>query len=589
MTAKDSTTEENKQHDGPTINVDGIEYTAEEDMTVLEFLRGIDKEVPNLCYMDGVYESGACRICLVENLESGELITSCNTPIEDGMKIETKNERVRQTRIMNLEFLLSNHETDCPSCIKNKDCELRQITEEMGIRDVRFPGEQTDFTEDHSTPAIRRVPDKCINCRRCENICSDTQTVNALAAEGRGFDTLIGPSYFDELAKSPCVMCGQCVVACPTGAITEKENIEDVWKAINDPEQRVIVQTAPAVRVALAEEFEQPPGTVATGKMVTALRRMGFDEVYDTNFAADLTILEEGTEFIERLEGEGDLPLFTSCSPGWINFIETFYPQFLDNVSTCKSPQQMFGAVANSYYQEKKNIDSDDLTVVSIMPCTAKKYEAQRPEMEGDVDYVLTTRELAQMIKQMGIHLCNLPEDDYDLMLGSSTGAAAIFGTTGGVMEAALRTAYEFLTDEELPGIDFEPARGLDTGIKEATVEVDGKEVNIAIAHGLSNARKILDAIEEGKEYHFVEFMTCPGGCIGGGGQPISREDKETTLQKRMEAIYKIDSEKELRKSHENPQVQELYREYLDEPGSELAHELLHTGYTAKDKYSNGR
>ncbi len=584
MTTKDKNTEKNEQIETLHIEVDGVDYSSEGNKTVLEFLKEINKDVPNLCYLEGVHESGACRICLVEDLDTGELITACNTPLEAEMRLETKNERVRQTRIMNLEFLLSNHETDCPSCIKNDDCELRQITEEMGIRDVRFPGEKTNFPEDKSTPALTRVPDKCINCRRCENICSDTQSVNALAAEGRGFATQIGPAFFDELANSPCVMCGQCAVACPTGAITENESIDDVWRALNDPEQHVVVQTAPAVRVAIAEEFSLPPGTIATGKMVSALRKMGFDGVFDTQFAADLTIMEEGTEFIERFKNGEEIPLFTSCSPGWIKFIEAFYPGYLANLSSCKSPQQMFGALANSYYLEEKDLNSEELTVVSIMPCTAKKYEAARPEMEDDVDFVLTTREMAQMIKQLGMDISNLEEDDFDRLLGSSTGAAAIFGTTGGVMEAALRTAYELMTGEELPGVDFAPARGLAEGIKEATVEIEGTEVNIAISHGLKNARELLEAIKNGREYHFVEFMSCPGGCIGGGGQPISRD--RDTLEKRMEALYEIDKNKERRKSHENPQVEELYQRYLEEPGSSLAHELLHTDYKARDAFA---
>ncbi|MGM0414844.1 MAG: NADH-dependent [FeFe] hydrogenase, group A6, partial [Bacillota bacterium] len=551
--------------DNINVWVDGVKHETQDSLTVLELLREIGTDIPTLCHLKDISTTGSCRICLVEDQGSGKLIAACNTPVTDGMRIETNNSRVRQTRIMNLELLLSDHEVDCPSCIKNKDCELREITEAMGIREVSFPGKKNEFKEDISSPALRRDPAKCINCGRCVNVCQNVQTVNVLAAEGRGFATRIGPVFYNELANSACVMCGQCAAACPTGAITEKENITDVWEVLNDSKKHVIVQTAPAVRVALAEEFDRSPGTVATGQMVTALRKMGFDNVFDTQFTADLTIMEEGTELINRIKNNGELPLFTSCSPGWINFIETFYPEYLDHLSSCKSPQQMFGAVANSYYLEQNNLSSDELVVVSIMPCTAKKYEANRPEMIADVDYVLTTRELGQMIKQMGIDLFDLPESDYDKIMGSSTGAAAIFGATGGVMEAALRTAYELLTGEELPGIDFQEARGLSSGIKEAEVEINDLKLRVAVAHGLSNAREVLEAMKAGKEYHFVEFMTCPGGCIGGGGQPISREDG--VLEKRLDAIYDIDKKKKLRKSHENPEIEILYNEYLGGPG----------------------
>ncbi|MGM0603378.1 MAG: NADH-dependent [FeFe] hydrogenase, group A6 [Bacillota bacterium] len=562
--------------DKVTIWIDEEKYSVDPDMTVLEAAQKAGKDIPTLCYLKEINEIGACRLCLVEIENTGKLAASCITPVSDGMKIRTNTARVRNTRKLNLEFLLSNHKIDCPTCLKNEDCELRKIAEKLGVRENRFEGKKSSFAVDESTPALFRDPEKCILCRRCENVCREVQSVKAIMAEGRGFDTVIGTAFYDNLAESPCVMCGQCSLVCPTGAITEVEYIDDVWAAIADPDKHVVVQTAPAVRVALSEAFGNKPGTIFTGQMVAALRKLGFDKVFDTNFTADLTIMEEGTELIERIEDGGKLPLFTSCSPGWIKFIEHYYPEYLDHLSSCKSPQQMFGAVANSYYAEKENIDPDNLVVVSIMPCTAKKYEAQRPEMAGEVDYVLTTRELARMINEAGFNANELEEEEYDHLLGVSSGAGAIFGSTGGVMEAALRTAYEIITGEELKTLDFTEIRGFD-GIKKASVQIGDLNLKVAVANGLGNARKVMEMIKEGEEFHFVEFMACPGGCLGGGGQPLPAT--EDVLKKRMDAIYEIDSTKECRKSHENPYIKKIYEEYFGEPGSHKAHELLHTTY----------
>ena len=562
--------------DKVNIYIDDQELEVDADSTVLEAAQAIGKNIPNLCYLKEKNVIGACRVCLVEIENTGKLAASCITPVSEGLKIQTNNKRVRDTRKMNLEFLLSNHDVECPSCLSNDDCDLRKIAEDLGIREIRFEGKKSSFKKDYSTPSIIRDPEKCILCRRCENICKEVQSVEAISTDGRGFDTVVNTTFFANLMESTCVMCGQCTLVCPTGALTEREYIDDVWDLLSDPDKHVVVQTAPAVRVALSEAFGKQAGAICTGEMVAALRKLGFDKVYDTNFTADLTILEEGTELINRINNNEKLPLFTSCSPGWIKFIEQYYPDYLEHVSSCKSPQQMFGALANSYYIEKEGIEKEDLAVVSIMPCTAKKYEAQREEMKGDVDYVLTTRELARMIKQAGLDLNDLGSEDFDLLMGSSTGAGAIFGSTGGVMEAALRTAYDLITGEELKEIDFESIRGFE-GIKKAAVNIDGLEVKVAVAHGLANARKIFELIKNGEQFHFVEFMTCPGGCLGGGGQPLAAS--EEVLQKRMDAIYEIDKKKEYRKSHENPYIQKLYEEYLDEPGSEKAHQLLHTKY----------
>jgi iron-only hydrogenase group A len=560
--------------------IDDEKIEVESDITVLEAARQMGKEIPTLCYLKDKNVIGACRICLIEIENTGKLAASCITPVAEDLRIQTNTKRVRDTRKMNLEFLLSNHDIECPTCLSNEECDLRQIAEELGVREIRFEGQKSSFKKDSSTPSIFRDPEKCILCRRCESICRDVQSVEAINADGRGFDTVISTTFFDNLMESPCVLCGQCTLVCPTGAITEREYIDEVWEVLSDPEKHVVVQTAPAVRVALSEAFGEKSGQICTGKMVAALKKLGFDKVYDTNFTADLTIMEEGTELIERIKNGGELPLFTSCSPGWIKFIEQYYPDYLDNISSCKSPQQMFGALVNSYYQEREGINREDIAVVSIMPCTAKKFEAQREEMAGDVDYVLTTRELARMIKQAGLNLNDLEEDEYDNLMGSSTGAGAIFGSTGGVMEAALRTAYELITGEELLEIDFDVLRGFD-GLKTAAVDINGLEVKVAVAHGLANARKVFEMIKNGEEFHFVEFMACPGGCLGGGGQPLKAT--EEVLANRMKAIYEIDKSKKIRKSHENPYIKKIYEEYLDHPGSHLAHQLLHTEYVKRE------
>ncbi|PTX17945.1 NAD(P)-dependent iron-only hydrogenase catalytic subunit [Halanaerobium congolense] len=561
------------------IEIDGESIEVEAETSILDAAKILNKDIPTLCYLEEKNLIGACRICLVEIENSGKLAASCITPVSEGLKIKTNSSRIRRNRKMNLEFLLSNHNIECPSCISNESCELREIAEEFGVREVRFEGKKSSYQIDQSTPSIFRDPEKCILCRRCESVCRDIQSVEAVQVFGRGFETVIKPSFYENLADSPCVLCGQCTLVCPTGALREKEYIEEVWQALDDPEKHVVVQTAPAVRVSLSEAFSGKSGEICTEKMVTALKKLGFDKVFDTNFAADLTIVEEANEFVERINQGGKLPLFTSCSPGWINFIEEYYPEYLDNLSSCKSPQQMFGALAHSYYLDNTEVEEKDLIVVSIMPCTAKKFEAQREEMAGDVDYVLTTRELAQMIKEAGFKFENLEDSNFDQLMGESTGAGAIFGTTGGVMEAALRTAYEKITGKELEEIDINGVRGFDE-IKKITVNIDGLEVKAAVAHGLSNARKVFEMIKKGEKFHFIEFMACPGGCLGGGGQPLAA-DKEV-LKNRMKAIYEIDTNKKLRKSHENPYIIKLYKEYLENPGSEIAHKLLHTKYKVR-------
>lgn len=574
------------------IKINNMPLSVPKGISILEAARMAGIEIPTLCYLKKINEIGACRICMVEVKGARSLVTACVYPVNEGMEIFTNTERVRKSRKMTLELILSTHDRKCLSCVRSGTCELQQLCKEFGVDDEgRFDGANPVHEYDDSAIHMIRDNGKCILCRRCVAACQ-AQHISVIGANARGFDTHIGSAFERPLDSVACVSCGQCIVNCPTGAIYEKDDTAKVLEAINDPEKFVVVHTAPSLRVTLGECFGMHIGTNVQGKMVAALRRLGFDKVFDTDFGADLTIVEEANEFLGRFQNGGVLPMITSCSPGWIKYCEHYYPDMLDHLSTCKSPQQMSGAIIKTWYVEKMGIDPKDIVVVGIMPCTAKKFETKRDDQAAsgypDVDYSLTTRELGRMIESAGIYFKHLPDEEFDNPLGDSTGAAVIFGATGGVMEAALRTAVEKLSGEELKSLDFTEVRGTD-GIKEASYTVNGMEVKVCVVSGLANANTIMEKVKNGTaDYHFIEIMGCPGGCVNGGGQPIQHAVVRNFVDlraRRAAALYEADKDMPLRKSHESEAVKRLYDEFLGEPGSHKAHEVLHTSYVARPKY----
>ena len=583
------------------LTIDGRSYQIKEGKTILESCKELGISIPSLCYLKDISSNASCGICVVELKGAKSLVRSCVTSASEGMEIKTHSPAVNQARVTNLQLLLANHPADCLICDRNGNCELQEISSVLGVNETPYDKTKPLLPLDETSLSLVRDPNKCILCGRCVAVCADMQTVYAIDFAGRGLKTKIATYKDKGLGNVACTNCGQCALVCPTGAIVERNESAHLLKDLYDDNKVVIVQTAPAIRVGIGEAMGMADGALVTGQMVAALRRLGFDKVFDTQFTADLTIMEEGHELINRLTTNGKLPMVTSCSPGWIKFIEHFYPKSLSHLSTCKSPQQMFGAVAKTYYAEKMGIDPRRLVVVSIMPCTAKKFECKRPEMKSayhwwkekmdlnekeaffDVDYVLTTRELARMFKMTGVDFKNLPEEEFDNPLGISTGAGAIFAATGGVMEAAVRTAYEVVAGKPLPDLNLKVVRGFD-GIKEAELDINGTKLKVAVAHTLKNARVLLDQIEEGNSpYAFIEVMTCPGGCLGGGGQPIPTTWE--VRQKRAESIYREDSIKPIRKSHDNPAIKELYEDFLKKPLGHISHELLHTNYVERGVY----
>ena len=575
------------------LTIDGVQVSVPAGSTVLEAARKANIHIPTLCYLKDVNQIGACRVCVVD-VGARALQAACVYPVAEGMVVKTNTPVVRRARRTVVELLLSIHDRKCLSCSRNNNCELQDLCRDLGIDDDNhFSGEMNHYDVDDASPCVVRDNNKCVLCRRCVAACHQQQNVGVIGAVRRGFTTAIESPWKLPLANTGCVGCGQCIVACPVGALKEKDSIKAVDKLLEGP-KHVVVQTAPAVRAALGEEFGIPMGTSVTGKMAAALRRLGFDKVFDTDFGADLTILEEGTELVQRLTKGGTLPMITSCSPGWVKYCETYNSDFIPNLSSCKSPHEMLGAVIKTYYAEKFDIDPKDIAVVSVMPCTAKKFEAKRPELSNygmqDVDEVLTTRELAKMIRQAGIDFATLPEEDFDSVLGESTGAGVIFGATGGVMEAALRFAYEVVTGKTLEKVEFHEVRGL-KGVKEAVIDLGETKLNVAVAHGTANAQKLLDSVRSGeKKYEFIEVMCCPGGCVTGGGQPIVKSEVRMGVNvsaERAKALYGEDEGKARRKSQDNEELKVLYKEYLGEVGGHKAHHLLHTTYVARDKYEN--